>query len=89
MNNLNFYGLLNYIDASVKNPIQYLNFILNHAEYHNDQVFDLIDYEKLIAIEMQNLNNEEIQTLCTKIKNIITMKYIAKRKLLIRLESKD
>ena len=88
MNDLGFYGLLKYLDVSIKNPIEYLNFILNHPEYHNDQVLDLIDYEKLITIEMQNQNNEEIQMLCKKIKNIIATKYMNKRKILARLEGR-
>ena len=48
----NFFGLLNLIDVRIKNPEQYLQWILNNPQYGNGYCLDLIDYEKLIAIEI-------------------------------------
>ena len=86
MHNLGFYGLLNYIPLPPINTIQYLQKILNNPQINNGNVLDLINYEKLITIEMQNKNNEEVQILCNQIKQIIADNYINKQKLLIRLE---
>lgn len=88
MQNLNnFFSLLNLIDVKIKNPEQYLQWILNNPQYGNGYCLDLIDYEKLIAIEIQESKNEKIQSLLKEIKTIIAKNYFDKQRLIIRLEN--
>lgn len=86
MHNLGFFGLLGLIDVKIKNPEKYLQWILTNPQYGNGYCLDLINYEKLIAIEVQEQGNEKIQSLLEEIKQRIASEYFNKQRLLTRLE---
>lgn len=80
----NFFNLLDY-DAS---PYENLSFkqiqqILNkYEQYDNSFIHTLIDYEFLIFLEMNYLDNDIIQSKINKIKIKIANNYERKKKLI-------
>lgn len=93
-NNIPFYNLIHYNNISIdnineNNCIQYLNNILNYSDILNDSLNPLIDYEKLIFLEIKFNNHPEIQNLLKQIKFRINNNYIYKQKYLIRIFPKE
>ena len=75
----------NNFSISIEESIKFLNKLLNSKNYSNRTSYDFIDYEKLLFIENQYENNEEIMFLIKKIKNIISKNYLFKQQLLNKL----
>ena len=81
----NFYFLLKNTPHSYPIPIdetaaiEYLH-LINHMEfyYNNSCCYDLIDYEKIIYIELTFKDNSEIQDLIKSIKELISANYVFK-----------
>lgn len=66
-----------------KSIIEYLKF-LNRTGCHNESPFDIIDYEKLIYLELKYPNDNEILQLLNLIKIKIANGYEEKNKLIQR-----
>lgn len=86
----NFFDLLQYTSNELdfineQSANDELDYYLNLEIFPNISLFDIIDYEKLIYIELRFLNNKEIQEKITRIKYLISQNYYDRKKLINRL----
>lgn len=63
-----------------------LEYYISHP---NNSTYDVIDYERLIYIEMRFADDPEVMRQLTQLKNIICKNYILRKKLLNRLGAYD
>lgn len=83
----NFFQLLKYTksflnhydESQAKNDLEYW------IKHPNNAVFDIIDYEKLIYIELNFPDSLDIQELIQQLKVIIAENYLQKKQLMNRL----
>lgn len=80
----NFFNLLDYDVSPYKNlSFNQIQQILNkYEQYDNSFIHTLIDYEFLIFLEMNYLDNDIIQSKINKIKIKIANNYERKKKLI-------
>lgn len=72
------------IPKNIEEAIEYLYF-LDRTFYDNLYSIDLIDYEKLIYIEIQFGENKKVLQLISNIKNNISNNFIIKHKYISRI----
>lgn len=86
----NFYYLINILNTSdILSEEQAFNYLqkINSINflYNNMNSYDILDYEKIIFIEITYKNNQNIQELVQQIKQNISSGYIYKEKLKERI----
>ena len=64
---------------------KYLIYFINHEEFNNSFLYDLLNYEKLIYIEMTYKDNNEITFLIEKLKQRIADNWLKKQQFLNRI----
>lgn len=80
--------LTNEIPTTEDKALKYLNFIThNNFNYHNDNSYDALDYEKIIYLEETFKDNLEIQEKIKELKTYICKNYIFKKKFQKRIKS--
>lgn len=75
----------NNFQITLEQAKQYLKFFLNNEQYMNAYLYDLMNYEKLIYIEMTYFDDEDICYMIKKLKTIIADNWLKKQQLLNRI----
>lgn len=87
-NLINNTKLINELPVTEEAALKYLNYITHpNFGYRNDNNYDAYDYQKIIYIEMNFQNNEEIQQKIKDLKKYIAQNYIYRKKYLKRIKN--